>query len=53
MFYDLAQKVVSFASVSLAKFKIESICQGVYEYAAVILGEDRFSLLNVIVRSFD
>ncbi|CAD8143566.1 unnamed protein product [Paramecium pentaurelia] len=49
MYYDLAQKIVSFQSISMAKFKIENSSNGIYEYVPVILGEDHFSLLNLIV----
>lgn len=49
MYYDLALKVVTFASVSMSKFKIENVCSGIYEYVPVILGDDHFSLLNIIV----
>lgn len=49
MFYDLASKIVTFESVSMSKFKIESACQGVYEYIPVILGDDHFTLINMSV----
>lgn len=52
MYYDLALKVVTFASVSMSKFKIENVCSGIYEYVPVILGDDHFSLLNIIVIHF-
>jgi len=33
----------------MAKFKIENSSNGIYEYVPVILGEDHFSLLNIMV----